>query len=123
MSSLDDENERLSRGMSKAQFAGFLAHLEREAEGLPPLPDPLLVKAVVDALEARAPRPLSDLPDLLTAEEAAGVLRCSRRTLGRLVASGRLHASRQAADGSSPLLIARKDLTTYMAKLAERSTR
>ena len=54
------------------------------------------------------------LPLLLTAGEAIGVLRCSRRQLCRLIGDGRIGASREKASGSSRVLIPRAEIGRYL---------
>jgi excisionase family DNA binding protein len=60
---------------------------------------------------------VAELGSLATASEACTVLRCSRRTLARLVATGRLRAAKRAERGSSPLLVPRAELQRYLAGL------
>jgi excisionase family DNA binding protein len=60
---------------------------------------------------------VGELGSLATAAEACGVLRCSRRTLARLVATGRLRAAKRSHGGSSPLLIPRAELRRYLDAL------
>lgn len=48
-----------------------------------------------------------DLPSLLTAEEAARLMRVSRRTIRRWAKSGRLAVTRTTAGNGGKLLIAR----------------
>jgi excisionase family DNA binding protein len=65
---------------------------------------------------------LSDLPKILTAEEAVGALRTTRRNLSRLVASGRIHAVRPAEAGRSRLLIPRSSVEHFLRSLEGRAT-
>lgn len=62
---------------------------------------------------------IEGLPALMTAHEAAAALRCSRRTLGRLAATGQLQARRAAHGGSSRLLVPREALAEYLARLSQ----
>jgi len=60
---------------------------------------------------------VADLPTLATATEAVEVLRCSKRTLYRLVSAGHMHAIRHATGGSARLLIPRAELARYLRSL------
>ena len=54
------------------------------------------------------------LPALLTASEAANLLRCSPRNLRRLIVTGRLGSLREKASGSSRVLIPRASIGLYL---------
>jgi len=58
---------------------------------------------------------LSELPSLCTLREAARALRTSPKTVGRLIATGRLRAARLALGGSSRVLIPRVELERLVA--------
>lgn len=60
---------------------------------------------------------LADLPPIVTVEEAADVIRTTRRNLYRMVAAGRLHAVKAAEGGSGRLLIPRASLEKYLRRL------
>ena len=55
------------------------------------------------------------LPSLVTMEETMGLLRCSRRSVTRLIASERLQAVRQSGGGRQ--LIPRSALAQYLRSL------
>jgi excisionase family DNA binding protein len=61
---------------------------------------------------------LTELPPLLTAEEAASLLRTSRRNLQRWIASGRLRAIAGGVGGSSRVLVPRTEIARFLASLA-----
>jgi excisionase family DNA binding protein len=56
-------------------------------------------------------------PQLLTRSEAAEILRCSRRHIGTLIASGML----PAATIATRTLIARRDVDAYIARQTVRA--
>lgn len=60
---------------------------------------------------------VGDLPALLTVEEVMGTLRCSRRHLSRLTATGKLLGLRDKHAGNSRLLIPKKSLEEYLRGL------
>jgi excisionase family DNA binding protein len=53
------------------------------------------------------------------ASEACGVLRVDRRTLTRLIASKALAATRMSPNGSSRVLLRRREIASFLAKLEE----
>ena len=57
-------------------------------------------------------------PAHLTIAEAALELRCSQKTVRRMLATGRLHATKLAAGGSSRVLIARAEVARFLAELS-----
>lgn len=60
---------------------------------------------------------IGSLPALVTAKEATAVLRCSRRTLAREIARGRIDAVRQG-DGCAKVLVPRAELARYLEGLS-----
>jgi excisionase family DNA binding protein len=52
-----------------------------------------------------------------TTEEAMAALRCSRRTLSRLISSGRIHAVRRSPGGPSRLMITSDSIAAYLCSL------
>lgn len=66
---------------------------------------------------ARSGSALGGLPPILTAAEAADVLRVSRKTVFRWIAAGRMRAGRSAMGGSGKLLIARSELERLLGEL------
>ncbi len=61
--------------------------------------------------------PVSELPALCSAAEAAAALRVSVRTLKRYVAAGAIKAIQHRQAGSSRMLISRSELTRYLTSL------
>lgn len=59
---------------------------------------------------------VAELPPIATMEETMKFLRCSRRTLTRLLSSGRLRAVR-ISKGGSPQMIPRYAIGAYLASL------
>ncbi|MBK9386496.1 MAG: hypothetical protein IPN34_16915 [Planctomycetes bacterium] len=55
----------------------------------------------------------------LGASEACGVLRVDRRTLNRLIATRALAATRMTPNGSSRVLLRRRELASFLARLEE----
>lgn len=53
----------------------------------------------------------------LGAQETCDLLRIERRTLGRLLASKRLTASRISPNGSAKLLFRRREIASFLAAL------
>lgn len=53
----------------------------------------------------------------LSAQDACDLLKVDRRTLGRLLASGRIAASRISPSGSSKLLLRRREVARFLAEL------
>jgi len=60
---------------------------------------------------------VASLPPLATVAEVTAVLRCSRRTVHRLAAAGRLRNLRHNGTGSSRLLFPRDDVADYLRSL------
>ena len=60
---------------------------------------------------------VAELPSLVPADEAMRVLHVSRRTLGRLLATGRLRGHRPCESGSSRVLIPRAELKRYLQSM------
>lgn len=75
----------------------------------------LIEAAVTRALDVHRQRGSDDLPEHLTVAEAAKELRCSPRTVQRLVRGGRLVASR-IDGGSSRVLIERGSVALLLAR-------
>jgi excisionase family DNA binding protein len=79
----------------------------------------LIEAAVSHALlnqRSEAPAPLARAR--LTVDETAEILRCSPRLVRRLIALGRLHASKLEKGGSSRVLIARSEVDRLIAEAA-----
>jgi excisionase family DNA binding protein len=57
------------------------------------------------------------LPALLTASEAANLLRTSPRNLRRLIVAGRIASLRERETGSSRVLIPRAEIGRYLTSL------
>ncbi len=53
----------------------------------------------------------------LSAQEACDLFKVDRRTLGRLLASRRISASRISPSGSSKLLLRRREIARFLAEL------
>lgn len=63
------------------------------------------------------------LPAFLTMDEAAKVLRLSKRTIARLVADGRLGSVRHGESGGARRLIPRQAVDAYLRSLEPTSGR
>jgi excisionase family DNA binding protein len=94
-----------------------------ETPGLDPLTALIraAVRAELDLLRAElaAEQPAASPPrgpERLTIGEAARELRCSERQVRRLLATGRLRATKLAMGGSSRALIARAELDRLLAE-------
>lgn len=60
---------------------------------------------------------LASCPPMLTYADVANVLRCSPRTVSRLIADGRLVAVRTVPGGSSRVTVPRAELRKYLSSL------
>lgn len=63
---------------------------------------------------------LEPLPDLLTADDCRRLLRCSRRSVARRIATGRLTAIREIETGGARVLIPKPAMRSYLRGLAVR---
>jgi excisionase family DNA binding protein len=70
---------------------------------------------VAEALAAAAPAS-APAGDRLTVKEASALLQCSPRSVHRLLAVGRLRATKLTAGGSSRLLIAKHSVDALLAE-------
>jgi excisionase family DNA binding protein len=61
---------------------------------------------------------LADLPRFLLVEETAKVLRVSRRTVARYIATGRIRVLKADDSGSCRVLVPRAELERYLRGLA-----
>ncbi len=63
---------------------------------------------------------LAGLPPILTTDEVCRVLRCTRRHLYRMQASGLIPGVRAKESGSSRVLVPRSSLEGYLRSLGDR---
>ena len=72
--------------------------------------DALIRSTVREELAAHRLEPCTPGLEILSVSEAADLLRCSARSVRRMLSTGRLRASKLASGGSSRLLIARAEV-------------
>ncbi|HET7545169.1 MAG TPA: helix-turn-helix domain-containing protein [Polyangiaceae bacterium] len=60
---------------------------------------------------------IATVPALASIDETGKVLRKSKQTVRRLVRTGRLHGVRAVESGSSPVLIPRASIESYLRSL------